>query len=128
MASPMPRLPPVTITLVIGTRQLPAGCYAELPDDNYAGWNLMRREICPAERGNFLCDSRIFTLRIGVQDDFRLDKRPRDRILARAHSGHSDPRMRVDDRLDLFGVHFHAADIDDAAASATKIISFAALL
>ena len=48
-----------------------------------------------------------------AQHDFGDDERAGDRVLAREDAARAHRRMRVERRLDLFGVNLGAADVDD---------------
>ena len=62
------------------------------------------------------------------EHDVRHYDRARNRALARFRARHPDLRMTIDNGLDLLGMNFQAADIDDAAAPADEVVAIAAQL
>src|SRR5712692_10449360 len=128
MARPKPRLPPVTMTLRMRTRQ-----FASLADrqgryeaDHHRNLVLGQGgattfEDFPPQRSDLSAGAA--GLRLFLQDNLGHDDRAREGILPRAHE-----RMPIDDRLDLFGMDLQAADIDDATFSADEMVAIAAQL
>src|SRR6266851_3564082 len=133
MARPKPRLPPVTMTLRMRTRQ-----FASLADrqgryeaDHHRNLVLGQGgatafEDFPPQRSDLSAGAA--GLRLFLQDNLGHDDRAREGILSRAHERHPHVRMPIDDRLDLFGMDLQAADIDDAAFSADEMVAIAAQL
>src|SRR3984957_18755927 len=126
MARPMPRLPPVTTTLCIGSRQLSRRRDIERRYEFDHGGHLVRRQLRPALGQNFFADSAATThiAAIGENDIGDYD-RAGDRALARLGTRHPHLGMPVDDGFDFLGMNLQAADVDDAAAPADEVISLA---
>src|ERR1700749_2473874 len=128
IASPMPRLPPVTRTLRIGTRELARGRHVERFDEANYRWHLVRGQRCAAIGQDLVAD---LLGAIGAacgEDDVGDHDCAGDRAAPRFGARHPDRSVAVNDGLDLFGVNLQAAYSDDAAATADEVIAVAAQL
>src|SRR5207248_7793370 len=127
MASPIPRLPPVTRTLRILARQFAAGaCFDRSNEADHRRY-YVGCEACPAERH----DLRLHPIRIAVpvlENHIGNDDRADDRALACPDARQADTLVTVDHRFDFLGMYLEAADIDDAAAASGEMATAAALL
>ena len=125
----MPRLPPVTRTLCIGSRQLSGRRDIERVHESDHGGHLVRRKTSPAIGKNHVSDLVSPTSVAAIsQNDIDDHDRARDRAAARPGAGHPDLGMPVDDRFDFFGMNLQTANVDDTAAPADKVVSVAAQL
>src|SRR6185437_11715380 len=140
MASPSPRLAPVTSTLArlrssihpcsTAPRQL-AGCGdGKRGHDADGGRNLVPRQRVAAELENLILDvSLVFgALARRLQHHIGDDDCAGERAALWPHQRHAHLRMPVDHSLDFFGVNLQTADIDDATPPPDEIKSIAAAL
>src|SRR6185312_9874291 len=124
MASPIPRLPPVTRTLCIVPGQL-SGCgNIERADEPDHSGDLVGRQRRPAIGQDLIAD---LTAPTGVaafnQNDIGDHDAAGDRAASRFGARHAYFRMPIDDGFYFFRMNLEAADIDDAAAPSDEMVS-----
>ena len=129
IASPSPRLPPVTMTLRTGAHQLAGGGSAPARARSAAGPAPCGR---PGVRRHAL--SRSLLMLVGLAASAPRSRRPSSttsattrapvmRIAPRLDQRHAHARIGVEHRLDFLRVDLQSPDVDDAALAAAKIVA-----
>src|SRR5579885_1634536 len=126
--SPIPRLPPVTITLRTLTHQLARPRDGQLLSKRDRGRHLVAGEGIVTKLQNFLLQRPSPSI-LGrrLQDDFRDNEGTGNRALSGPHQRHTHLRVAIDDGFNLFGMHFQPPDVDHTISPADKIVAIAAL-
>src|SRR5258708_24818819 len=108
----MPRLPPVTTTLCIVSRQLSRRRDVERGNEFDHGGHFVRRQLRPAIGEDFFADlvAAAWVATIG-QNHIGNHDRTRDRAAPRSRARHPDPPMPGDHRFDLLRVNLPTPDI-----------------
>src|SRR5262245_56782985 len=112
MLSPMPRLPPVTMTLRMRSNQLSRLRDGEGGDEADRCRDLVRRQRLAAETLDDLSQiARLiaFGQRRIARNHVRRHERSGDRALLRLYQRQPHLRMAVENGFDLLGMHFQAA-------------------
>src|SRR5579872_2073710 len=126
MPSPRPRVPPVTSTLRMGTRQLARRVYGERCHLSQRGWNLVGWQRAPALFQDFRPDGVKAAFRTGcTKNDVRDDDGAGYGTATSPDAGHPHRGVLVDDGFDFFRMDLLAADIDDALAAPDEVIAVA---
>src|SRR5204863_2475743 len=125
MPRPRPRLPPVTMTLRMLANQLSGRADVERRHESNRRGHLVGGEPLVAEPEDVGLVGR---RRLAVDDDVGDDQRSGDGTAPRPDAGHADGRVTGDHRLDLFGVHLLAADVDDTRPTTEEVVAVTASL
>src|SRR5579884_1224684 len=131
MPRPRPRLPPVTITLRIGTHQLSGFGDGQRRNKVDRGGHFVGRQTLSAEQQDvFLkaASGMLPGLRRGVQNDIGNHEGSSYRVLPGAHERHSYVGMLVNHRLDFLRVYFESSHIDNAISPPDEIVAIPAQL
>src|SRR5437660_3164688 len=126
MARPSPRLPPVTRTLRIVPHQLAGRSDVQGRDDGDRGRNLVRRQRVATMLQDLLLEAGGSSVDgVGPRGQHHVghDQGAQERVVSRPDPRHPHPWVAIDHRLDLFGMDFQAAHVDDATPSADEVIA-----
>src|SRR3569623_858096 len=124
MPNPMPRLPPVTMTLRMAAHQLSGLRDIKRGNEADRRGYLVRRERLAAELldGLLQLDCLLsFRRRRISEEDIGDHERTRNRILLRLHQRQPHLRMGVQHGLDFLGMNLKAAAVDHAVAPALEV-------
>src|SRR5436190_3403883 len=125
MPRPRPRLPPVTMTLRMLANQLSGRADVQRRHESNRRGHLVGGEPLVAEAEDVGLVGR---RRLAVEDDVGDDQGSGDGAAPRPDAGHADGRVTGDHRLDLFGEHLLAADVDDTAPTTEEVVAVTASL